>query len=286
MKEPRRFEDWGDHESVTEPPKKTQIEHSEDLVFWRVPLATSLLSVMANGVDKPDKSKTKDRRGSKAPTFEETVMQMSPEIRTDVRGTQQNVQELKQEFVDLKKGIQEVKEEVASHVTRLTELETVRVPDVERTQQDALNTIAFLQMKERENQLRVRGVPQLEQDNLKDWLIEEFAACWDLEKDELNSWIERAYRFGPKKDSKIVHDCIAVFKTKEQRDNILGLHYKKSLKIKDKPIVLFKEIPKHFLNLRNNYADLAGALRRNNIFFQVRVSRGPLLQISRKDTKN
>lgn len=79
---------------------------------------------MAYGADNPGESKIEDRRGSKAPTFEEAVMQMLTEIRTDVRGTQQNVQELKQEFVDLKKEIQEVKTEVTGHKTRLSELES------------------------------------------------------------------------------------------------------------------------------------------------------------------
>lgn len=60
---------------------------------------------------------------------------------------------------------------------------------------------------------------------------------------------------------------MVIFKTKEQRDTILRHHYKKSLKIEGKGIILFKEIPKHFLALRNNYTDLATALRKKEFFF-------------------
>lgn len=80
---------------------------------------------------------------------------------------------------------------------------------------------------------------------------------------------------------------MVIFKTKEQRDTILRHHYKKSLKIEGKGIILFKEIPKHFLALRNNYTDLATTLRKKEFFFfHVGVSRRSLFQVPREKTKN
>lgn len=51
---------------------------------------------MANGGEKGEKAdKSKPRRGSRAQTSEESVMQLLNEIKTEVRGNQHSIKELK-----------------------------------------------------------------------------------------------------------------------------------------------------------------------------------------------
>ena len=143
-------------------------------------------------------------------------------------------------------------------------------------QRDIQESLAFLQLKEREANLRLRNLPELEEGSLKDYIVKEFSVFWQLEEKDLQTFIVKAYRFGAKgkKNPKRVNDCMAILQDRFQRDQILDLHYKNNLVVHHKKVIIYKDIPRYFLNLRLNYNDLSTALRLKNIPFSWEFPQG------------
>ena len=79
----------------------------------------------------------------------------------------------------------------------------------------------------------------------------------------------RAFRFGGKsKKRKTVNDFMIEFRTKEDRDKILELHYATNLVIGNQQFILFKDIPQLLLDLRKRYTDVTTVLKKKGIFFR------------------
>nr|XP_034978145.1 uncharacterized protein LOC118088520 [Zootoca vivipara] len=122
-------------------------------------------------------------------TFEDEVLKMLSTLKEGQDKLQETQDKHTEEFKDLKKEIgtltqdvQQVKTEVAGIETRVMHFETVRVQDLESQHYQTQVQIAFLQMRERQMNLRIRGFPEIEKEDLKATLIQEFMTAWELTK--------------------------------------------------------------------------------------------------------
>ncbi|CAI5770869.1 Hypothetical predicted protein [Podarcis lilfordi] len=97
--------------------------------------------------ERTEKTRTKARRDSKSPSFEDSVLQLLQEIKTEVRGNQKSIQELKSDFAQLRQDLTQVNSDVSAHESRLAHLETVRIPYLEENQRQSQISIASLQLK-------------------------------------------------------------------------------------------------------------------------------------------
>ncbi|CAI5773528.1 Uncharacterized protein PODLI_1B035296, partial [Podarcis lilfordi] len=109
------------------------------------------------------------------------------------------------------------------------------------------------------------------------WREDELAECWELDLEQEEFKIVRAFRLGRggKKEKNRIRDCLITLRSKEERDRILGWHYQKTLVIQQSRVEIFKDIPKHLLDLRSNYGDLVVLLRRNKLIFRWEFPQGP-----------
>lgn len=133
--------------------------------------------------------------------------------------------------------------------------------------------LSLLELQRKERNLKLRQVPENEKDNLTEFLTEAILENWqgDLEEDEVE--ITTAFRLGRKQSEK-PRDCLITFRTKEERDKILNLHYQKALVIGNIQVQIFKDIPKYILEVRTFYRDLANLLRKNFIPFRWEFPQG------------
>lgn len=133
--------------------------------------------------------------------------------------------------------------------------------------------LSMIELKNKENNLRIRAVPELEKENLIEYLTQEFAEFWSLEEDKAFK-IVSAFRLGKGGRKIKSRDCLISLRTKEERDKILSVHFQKTLEIKDSRVEIYKDIPKHLLELRTNYGDLVALLRSSKIVFRWEFPQG------------
>lgn len=175
-------------------------------------------------------------------------------------------------------SIGELKEAVGEN-RKLAEDTSQRLEELEKevrplSKQVGEHQIYFLmtELRNRETNLRIRSIPEVEEDNLIEFLTKEFAKFWKLEEKDFK--IVSAFRLGRVRRTEKPRDCLIILRSKEERDKILGLHYEKSLDILGKRIEIYKDIPKQLLDLRSNYTELARLLRSNAIIFRWEFPQG------------
>lgn len=139
------------------------------------------------------------------------------------------------------------------------------------TEQQAYLSMA--ELKNRESNLRIRNIPELEKEDLAGFLTAEISKFWGL-AEEKDFKIVTAFRLGrvAKKDKP--RDCLIILRYKQEKDNILGLHFKNPLVIQGKTAEIFRDIPKQLLDLRTIYKDLARLLRNNTIPYRWEFPQG------------
>lgn len=175
-------------------------------------------------------------------------------------------------------SIGELKEAVGEN-RKLAEDTSQRLGELEKevrplSKQVGEHQIHFLmtELRNREANLRIRSIPEVEEDNLIEFLTKEFSKFWKLEEKDFK--IVSAFRLGRFRRKEKPRDCLIILRSKEERDKILGLHYGKSLDILDKRIEIYKDIPKQLLDLRSDYTELARLLRSNSIIFRWEFPQG------------
>ncbi|CAI5776284.1 Hypothetical predicted protein [Podarcis lilfordi] len=149
-----------------------------------------------------------------------------------------------------------------------------KIPPIYRQLEDHRLTLSMIELKEKQTYLGIRAVPELEKDNLIDFLTQVFADFWQQDLGEEEFKIVSAFRLGRGGRRNKVRDCLITLRTKEERDKILNLHFRKTLEIHESSVEIFKDIPKHLLDLRFNYGDLVALLRSNRIIFRWEFPQG------------
>ena len=201
------------------------------------------------------------------------------QIEQNVRKNREEINKVAQEVTVLKKETEEikvVKEKIRTVEQKLDNIDLENIEKIGSRQRSVEESLAFLQLQQGEGNLRLRGLPELEEGSLKDFIVTQFSTFWHLKEDEVSALIVKAFRFGTKgkKSSKTVSDCLIVLNNRYQRDYILDLHYKNNLVVQQNRVVLFKDIPKFFLDKRAPYNDLTAELRRRNISFSWEFPEG------------
>lgn len=133
--------------------------------------------------------------------------------------------------------------------------------------------LSMIELKNKENNLRIRSVPEIDNENLTEYLTKEFTQFWPLEE-EKDFKIVSAFRLGKGGRKIKSRDCLISLRTREERDKILSAHFKTPLEIQESRLEIYKDIPKHLLELRVNYGDLVQLLRSNRIIFRWEFPQG------------
>lgn len=154
----------------------------------------------------------------------------------------------------------------------------VEVKEIERVQEELLDNMAMTQMRQNQTNLKLRGVPETPNENIRSKMIKELATWLNKSEEEINCHLVNVFRIRPKLDrarkKKLPGDVIVMFNTLEIRNEILQQNHIKRLYIGGSPIIIFREIPSRFLRRREPYKKLTNQLKKNGILYRWEFPEG------------
>lgn len=196
--------------------------------------------------------------------MDETVNELKGQIKEIFRRTQLNEEGLKKTRSELK-DIKREKEKMKAEVM-----------DLNKAQEEMKDIIAMNELRQREVNLRLRAVPETQNENVKEKLIKELAEWMGMTVEEMAKNVQSAFRMrvSSTRVKKYTGDCLITFKDKEMRNKILLRNREKRLNIEGNYIIIFKDVPIRLLKRRDSYKLLVQALKKNKIEFRWEFPEG------------
>lgn len=138
---------------------------------------------------------------------------------------------------------------------RETKRETERVRgemlEMNKQQKEMLDNMALLEMRQKQLNLKFRGVPEEMNENIRAKIIRELVNWMDLKEEDIEPTIVNLFRIKVRsvkaKGRKLPGDVLVMFNSMGIRNEIVRLNYNKNLCIDGKKIIVFKEVPIRFL---------------------------------------
>ncbi|XP_048339417.1 uncharacterized protein LOC125425787 [Sphaerodactylus townsendi] len=146
---------------------------------------------------------------------------------------------------------------------------------------------ALLELRQKRNILRIKGVPEEKDEKIEKKMITHLAKFLDMEEEMLEEDIIRIIRLSPKghDEFKKNRDVLIFFSRLQTRDELLRKNSKEKLKIDSRDIIILKEIPIWILNRRRSYNPLINFLREKDITFRWEEVEGLRLKYNSKFVK-
>ncbi|KAJ7319957.1 hypothetical protein JRQ81_019468, partial [Phrynocephalus forsythii] len=152
------------------------------------------------------------------------------------------------------------------------------VSEVEITQMKLAEELAFLEMRQRQQNIRFRLIPWEEGEDIKAKVITELAKWLGWQEEEVAGAISQVFRIAVRskklRAKKTPGDVIVSMTSMAVRDRILKHSYDNRFVIEGQQILIYKEIPLYFLRRRGSYKPLAETLRRNGLRFRWEFPEG------------
>lgn len=183
------------------------------------------------------------------------------ELKSKSTKQEEMTKKLQMENKDIKKSQDSTKEEINN---------------LKRAHEELLDDISLMEMRQKETVLRFRGVPQTHDEQIQEKLSQEIANWLGVEVEEMLLDIDKIFRIKSERSDtyKGPGDCLIFFNSRLLKDKILHQKGQVKLVIDDRPIKIFKEIPKRILKKRQNYKTVTEALRKNSIRFRWEFPEG------------
>jgi len=140
----------------------------------------------------------------------------------------------------------------------------------EERREEEEKRLTLLELKEKERYIRIRGVEEGKEENIKELLIPLIADLVEGEEEKIDDEIEKIYRVNSKyaKINKKPRDIVIEFSGKKYRDMVIQAAFKKKIEIGGNDITIFKEIPGGILKKRKEYKFLTDLLKKHEINFR------------------
>jgi len=166
-----------------------------------------------------------------------------------------------------------------------TEIQEVKkqTEEYEKRREEDEDRLTFLELKEKEHFIRIRGVEEDKEENIKNikkLLVHMIADLIDWEEEKVGEEIEKIYRVNSKyaRVNKKPRDILIEFSKKKYRDVVIQAAFKKKIEVEGKSVTIFKEVPGRILKKRKEYKFLTDLLKKNEINFRWEVVEGINLQ--------
>nr|XP_028593332.1 uncharacterized protein LOC114600806 [Podarcis muralis] len=233
------------------------------------PVSKEILEQLAALNKKADEQAA--RFDEQAAKFDQVTASIN-KLTDQVTKNTQAIGNIEKSTTENRKLVEEVNTKADENKKRIEELRG-EVRPLSRQVSEQQVYLSLAELKNRENNLRIRNIPELEKEDLIGFLTTEIAKFWGL-AEEKDFKIVTAFRLGrvAKKDKP--RDCLIILRSRQEKENILGLHFKNSLVIQGKKAEIFRDIPKQLLDLRATYKDLATLLRNNTIPYRWEFPQG------------
>ncbi|XP_042315874.1 uncharacterized protein LOC121926725 [Sceloporus undulatus] len=199
--------------------------------------------------------------------------------------------EFRTELGEIRACLDRLEEDINKTKGKVKDLEdksskmTKKIEMIEKEQIDDQEQILRLQLKQRENCLKLRGLPEKTNENLYVELSSILAKFVDEPEAQFPWELDRVYRLNSyiAKTRKLPRDVVVYFVRKQTRDLVLQQSFKSKLIIENKEIMILKDIPGKILRRRKDYNFLVDKLKNYDIPFKWEEIEG--LQVSWKQKK-
>lgn len=212
------------------------------------------------------------------------------EIRTEI---QKEMKEIKGSLEKIDKDLEKINNKVQDLETNLNLLENnaaqteTRINKLEEERKVDKQTIIRLETKLRQNCIKLRGVPEQENENLYKFLIPILADFVEEPAEQFPWEIDTLYRINSKiaKQRNLARDIVIYCVRKQTKDLIIQQSFKKELIIDGRIIQIFKDIPSAVLKSRKDYNFLSDQLKIHGIPFRWDEAEGLTLTWRQKRYK-
>ncbi|XP_053229024.1 glutamic acid-rich protein-like [Podarcis raffonei] len=209
--------------------------------------------------------------------LETRLEQMDKKIDMTVNELKGQMKELTKRTQSLEEGLKRTKLEMRE-VKREEEEMRAEVLEINKTQEDIWDAIAMNDLRQREQNLRLRSMPEVQGENLREKLTLEIAQWLGMEVEEVRKTIQNVFRIKTRsaKAKKFPGDCLIIFKHTEIKNLILQKNREKRLIIiiDGNFIIIFRDVPLRLLKKRDHYKPLTQILRKNQIEFKWEFPEG------------
>nr|XP_016851910.1 PREDICTED: golgin subfamily A member 6-like protein 22 [Anolis carolinensis] len=177
--------------------------------------------------------------------------------------------EVKREIKDLQKEMKEVKEEKQKMEKNQEKLQT-RVEKLEIKNTRLEERQENLERKELEYQIRVRNVIEEPKENLRQITTQILADLLQVQDEEMDDWIEKAYRVTTNfsRKNKVPRDVVVQFERRKIREEVLKTSKKNTIRYKGQNVTILKEHPASTMQKRKKYLFLTEELKRRHVRFR------------------
>lgn len=144
--------------------------------------------------------------------------------------------------------------------------------------------ITMMQFKQMEFALRIRGLPEDGQEDLKVKVATSLAPVLGCDYGKLFEEIDSAYRINSRiaAQRNLPRDVVIYFSRKARRNEIIWTYYQQRFQIANQDIILLKEVPYKMLQKRKEFAFLTQELKNRQIPFRWNIPTGIMVTFDNK----
>ncbi|XP_060126210.1 uncharacterized protein LOC132591496 [Zootoca vivipara] len=232
--------------------------------------------------DLNEKVKSLEEKFDKMDTKTEDNANSIKELESQMKEVIEENKEMKKEVEELKTKISQL-EEASKKSTReyrehKKESEKIRKENEEfKIKQEATwDALSILQMQAKERILRLRGVPEKQEEDIQKLIIVPLAKWIGISEEKMMENTESIFRVNSKKAkaNRWPGDCLITLTSNKIRNMMLRNRRKNPLKIEGEEIIILKEIPPRILKKREKYHFLVNALNSKGIYYKWEIPEG------------
>lgn len=185
--------------------------------------------------------------------------ELNENLNTGLEKFEKKLDSVANEFIVLKKDVNLLK-------TKTTTLEE-EMKHISEKQRAEENLVLLQELRYRERCLKLRGVPEVAQENIFKIIVKHIADFIGVTEAELEYDVDKIFRVSSTlaKEKHLPRDIVLCLTRTKIREEILQKSYTEKLIIDDKPIGIFKDIPMTILKRRQEYRNLIQLLSKHNI---------------------
>lgn len=190
------------------------------------------------------------------------------EIRLDLKEIKSSVEKATSEMVKIKAKISAIEEKQSEQEKNLGKI------NIKQDIQSEENL--KWEYKLRDKSLRIRGVPEIENEDLYVSLIPKLAEYLNFDIQIFCLSVEKAFRLNSQiaRQRKLPRDIVISFLNKRIRDSLIRKHSESPFKLKQADLQIFKDVPSKILRRRKDYHFLTLFLRQADVPYRWLIPEG------------
>ncbi|XP_013932000.1 PREDICTED: uncharacterized protein LOC106557308 [Thamnophis sirtalis] len=204
--------------------------------------------------------------------MKQLITDLCDKLDTKIAQTKEDMVGLVTVLTDYVAGMEDKLELLEEANTNLTS----KIEVLQQKVENAEKQLVMTNYKKMELALRVRGLRENDQENLKLTFSEALNRLVGSPGLNFDWQIQKIYRHNSwtAKQKQLPRDVVIYFATKESRNAILQELYNNRLRIDGQDLIVFKEMPPQMLRARRDYVFLTKELRNNQIQYRWEVPFG------------